>query len=141
MVVATQVIFSLVIALTLSFIFGIFLRKEVPRSGFFVFFLMIFLFSLVGGLWFQPLGPSSWGVFWVPMVIIGLAGSVFMYYRAPRPPPRNRKETIEMLEEIEKRKEMEKLTYLTMDMLFWVILILLLASILFYFIRQYFFLS
>lgn len=74
MIVATQVVFSLVIALTLSITFGLILHKEVPRSGFLIFFLMIFLFTLVGGLWFQPFGPAHWGGVWVPMVV-GLAGA------------------------------------------------------------------
>jgi len=139
MIVATQVVFSLVIALTLSIIFGLILHKEVPRSGFFIFFLMIFLFTLVGGLWFQPFGPAYWGVFWVPMVIVGLAGAVFFYYRAPRSPQHSRDETIEMLERIQQRKELEKITFLTMDTLFWCVLILLLSAIFFYFLKKYFF--
>jgi hypothetical protein len=140
MVVATQVIFSLVIALTLSIIFGVFLQKEVPRTGFLFFFLIIFLFTLVGGLWFQPFGPAYWGIFWVPMVIVGLAGAVFLYYRAPRPPrPQSRRETIEMLREMEQRKKMEKMTYLSMDMLFWFVLILLISAIALYFLKEFFF--
>ena len=136
MIMTTQLIFSLVIALTLSIIFGLILSRKESRSGFPLFFLLIFLFTLVGGLWVHPFGPVNLGVYWLPMVIVGLVGAVFLFYRAPRRPPHNRKETIEMLERMEKRKELEKITYLTMDLLFWVLLILLFSAIFFYFLKQ-----
>ena len=135
MIVATHVIFALVIALTLSIIFGIILHREEPRSGFFLFFLMIFLFTLAGGLWVKPFGPAILGVFWLPMITIGLFGALFLYYRAPRTPPHNREETIEMLERIKKSRQLEKITFLTIDLLFWIMLVLLGAAILLYFLK------
>ncbi len=136
MVIATEVIFSLVIALMLSIIFGLVLHREVPRRGFLYFFLIMFLFTLAGGLWGKPFGPVMLGAFWVPMLLVGIIGGIILYYRAPRPPPHNREETIEMLDRIEARKQMEKMAFLTMDLLFWAIVILLLIAILAYYIRK-----
>lgn len=135
MVVATEVIFSLVIALTLSIIFGFILHREAPRTGFFLFYLLLFLFTLTGGLWGRQFGPVIQGAFWLPMVIVGFIGGVFLYYRAPRPPPHNRRETIEMLDRVEEQKKVEKLAFLTMDVLFWIILVLLLTAIIAYYIK------
>ena len=136
MVIATEVIFSLVIALTLSIMFGFVLHREVPRKGFLFFFLIMFLFTLAGGLWGKPFGPVMLGVFWMPMLIVGLIGGIILYYRAPRPPPHNRRETIELLERTEERKKMEKMAYLAMDLLLSVIIALLIIAIIVYYIRE-----
>lgn len=136
MVVETHFIFALVIALSLSCIFAFFLHRQMPRTGFFLFFLIIFLFTLVGGLWIKPFGPVGFGVFWLPMLLAGLLGAIFLYYRAPRPPPRNRTETIDLLEKERQRQEMERMTFLTIDLLFWIIFVLLTGAIVLYFIKE-----
>lgn len=135
MVVATQVVFSLVLALTLSVMFSFFLRREGPRTGFVFFFLMLFLMTLAGALWVKPFGPSHFGIFWVPIVLVAIFGGLFLYYSAPRRPPHNREETIELLQRVEKRKQLEEITYITIDLLFWVIVILLVSAIVFHFFR------
>jgi len=135
MVVATQVVFSLVLALTLTVIFSFFLRREGPRTGSFFFFLMLFLITLAGGLWVKPFGPSHFGIFWVPIILVAFFGGLFLYYSAPRRPPHNREETIELMQRVEKRKQLEQITYITIDLLFWVIVILLISAIVFHFFR------
>lgn len=136
MIIATEVIFSLVIALTLSIILGLILHREVPRSGFFLFFLIIFLFTITGGLWGKSFGPASMGVFWLPMLLMGLIGGIYLYLRAPRPPPHNRRETIEMLDREQKRREVEKVAFFTMDVMSWIILAFLVMAIITYFIKE-----
>lgn len=129
MVVATEIIFALIVALLLSVIIGIALRREGPRTGFFLLFMTIFLITLAGGLWLSPAGPYTRGVYWLPFIIVGGLGSYILYLRAPRKPPHNREETLETLDRVAEAKQLEKLTYMTFDLFFWIILILLLVII------------
>ena len=136
MVVETEIIFALILALGISAITSLALRREGPRTGFFLLFVTIFLITLAGGLWLSPSGPYTSGVYWLPFVVIGILGSYILYLRAPRKPPHNREETLETLDQMEKAKKFEKLTYMTFDLLFWVIFVFLLVVIIsHYFLR------
>ncbi|MGW8195048.1 MAG: hypothetical protein ACWGOX_12365 [Desulforhopalus sp.] len=131
MVVATQFIFSLVIAFSLSVIFSLFLRMKDPRSGFFFFFLMLFLVTLAGGLWIKPFGPTIYGVYWVPLMLIGVLAGLFLYQSAPRRLPRSKKEKIRRMREEQERRQLEELTYITIDFFFWLIILFLTVSIIY----------
>jgi len=135
-IVATEIIFALIIALTISIIITMALRREGPRTGFFLLFVTIFLITLAGGLWLSPAGPYTRGVYWLPFIVVGALGSYILYLKAPRKPPHSREETLETLDRLEEAKQLEKLTYLTFDLFFWVILIFLLAVILLHYFRK-----
>ena len=136
MIKATEIIFALIIALVVSTIIGMALRREGPRTGFFLMFITIFLITLAGGLWLTPAGPYTRGLYWLPFIVVGGLGSYILYLRAPRKPPHSRKETIETLERIAESKQLEKLTYMTFDLFFWILLLFLLAIILIYYSRR-----
>ena len=125
MLFVSQLIFSLIVALIVSVVLNILLNKEGPRSGFFFFFLMLFLITYAGGLWVKPFGPTLFGVFWLPILVIGILSGLFYYQFVPRPPPQNREETLQMLEENEQRKKLEQVTFVTLDILFWMLIGLL----------------
>lgn len=133
MVVATQLIFSLIVALIISWIMSIFLNKEGRRSGFFFFFLLVFLITYAGSLWIRPFGPSVYGVFWLPILFVSILAGLFIYRSAPRNSRKqhSREETLQMLEENEKHNQLEQVTYVTLDILFWLIISLLVLSILY----------
>ena len=136
MIKATEIIFALIIALVVSTIIGMALRREGPRTGFFLMFITIFLITLAGGLWLTPAGPYTRGLYWLPFIVVGGLGSYILYLRAPRKPPHSRKETIETLDRIAESKQLEKLTYMTFDLFFWILLLFLLAIILIYYSRR-----
>ncbi len=131
MVHATQLIFSLVVALIVSLVLNVLLNRRGPRIGFFFFFLMLFLIIYAGGMWVKPFGPTLFGVFWVPILLVGILAGLFYYQSVPPPPPHNREETLRMLEKNEKFKQIEKVTYVTLDIFFWVIIALLLFLIIY----------
>lgn len=133
-IVPTEIIFALIIAFAVSIIIGIVLRREGPRTGFFLLFVTIFLITLAGGLWLSPAGPYTRGVYWLPFVVVGGLGSYILYLKAPRKPPQGRKETLETLDRIAESKQLEKLTYMSFDLFFWIMLVFLLAVILFHYI-------
>ena len=130
MVVATELFLSLAVAFILSLLFSWLLKRSGPRSGFPVFFLTIFLITLAGGLLLRPFGPLGWGIYWLPFIVVGIVGSILLFLAAPRRPPANRKETIDMLDRIEQEKELEQLAYLSFNLVMRVLLVLLLVAIL-----------
>jgi len=136
MTVATELIFAFILALSISIIISLALRREGPRNGFFLMFVTIFLMTLAGGLWLSPAGPYTRGVYWLPFIVVGALGSYILYLKAPRRPPQNRKETLDELDRIAESKQLEKLTYMTFDLFFWIILIFLLAAILLHYVRK-----
>lgn len=130
MIIATELFLALAIAFTLSLLFSWLLKRRGPRSGFPVFFLAIFLITLAGGLWLRPFGPLGLGIYWLPFIVVGTVGSILLFLAAPRRPPANRKETIDMLNRIEQEKELEQLAYLSFNLVMRVLLVLLLVAVL-----------
>jgi hypothetical protein len=120
---------ALLIALLVSVLFGFALRRRIPRKGFFWFFLILFLATWAGGMWIGPFGPSFRGIFWLPFVLVAVLVGLFLAAIAPRRPPSSRIETLEMLEEIEKQRRLEKLTYISFGVFFWVALFALITMI------------
>lgn len=131
MVMATQFVFSLVVALSVSLILRLFMRRDSSRVGFFFFFLMLFLLTLAGGLWIRPFGPDFHGVFWLPIMVIGIIAGLFLYQSAPRRSPRNRRELIQKMKTEKDRRQLEQLTYVSLDIFFWLIVIILIISIIY----------
>ena len=130
MIIAAELFVALAIAFALSLLFSWLLKRGGPRSGFPVFFLAIFLITLAGGLWLRPFGPLGLGVYWLPFIVVGIAGSILLFLAAPRRPPVNRKQTIEMLERVEQEKELEHLAYLSFNVVIRVLLIILVIAVL-----------
>lgn len=130
MIIGTELFIALAIAFALSLLFSWLLKRGGPRSGFPVFFLVIFLITLAGGLWLRPFGPLGLGVYWLPFIVVGIAGSLLLFLAAPRRPPVNRKQTIEMLDRVEQEKELERLAYLSFNVVIRVLLIILVIAVL-----------
>jgi len=129
MVVAAGFITALIIAGTLSHLFAKTLRRRGRRKGFFWFFLIIFMITWAGGVWLVPFGPELLGIHWLSFILVGLVGAIVISYVAKRRYPRNRHETIDLLENIEEGRELEQMTYLSLNILFWVVLFILLAAV------------
>lgn len=123
-------IFSLIIAGLVTFLYFLATRKTGRRSGILWLFLIIFLTTWAGGIWIKPFGPTLWGVHWLTFVLIGIIIALLLVVTSPSPGPRGRKETINMLERIEKEKKLEKVTYVALGTLFWVLFGVLIVAIL-----------
>ena len=124
-----ELFFALIVAFVLSVLFSLATRVGVRRTGFFWFFLIIFLGTWAGGIWVRPFGPSLWGISWLPFILSGLIFVLILTISAPRRPPRSRHETLSMLERIEREKELEQATYITLSFFFWILLFVLIISI------------
>jgi MFS family permease len=104
-------------------------REAGQRTGLIWLFLIIFLATWAGGIWLRPFGPTVWGIRWIVFLLAGLIIVLFLFIFIPRKAPRGRHETLDMLERIEEEKELEKVTYITLSVFFWILLSALVIAI------------
>jgi hypothetical protein len=124
-----QIIVSLIVAVILSLILVVAFRRRLSWTGTLWFLITTFLASWAGSLWLGPIGPSLRGVYWLPPLLVGsTAGLIFLIF-APRRAPKSRLETLEMLEEIQQTRDMEKATKISFSVFLWVIMFTLIGAI------------
>ena len=116
-----ELIFALLIALTLSAIF-VGSRRFESWPGLVVFFFIVFLAAWAGGIWLTPVGRPFWGVYWAPFLIAGL---IFALVLAASSPPRLPRYRGEALRQAEKEKNVEAAA----GMLLWVLMAVLVVAI------------
>jgi Ca2+/Na+ antiporter len=120
---------SLTVALLVCVIFALVTRRKIRRTGFGWFFLFVLIATWAGGVWLRPFGPSWGDIRWLQFLIAGLVVVLLFALFAPLKAPRGRHETIDQLQEIARQKELQKVTYLTLGIVFWVVLVILIAAI------------
>lgn len=118
-----NVIFSFIVAVVFAWLFGtIVARQGIKRAGgwpiFVIFFLAVLLASWAASLWLSPLGPRMWGVYWVPILCVGLITAFLMAAMTRRHRPSTPSETA-----MKEQKTTD--TAVTISFLFWLALILL----------------
>lgn len=126
-----ELIAALFVALILSGVFALATRRGRRKTGFFWLFLIIFLATWAGGIWIRPFGPILWGIHWLAFLLIGLVMALVLALSATDKFPRGRHETLNMLERIEQEKEVEKITYVTLSIFFWILVTVLIVAIIF----------
>lgn len=124
-----EIIVSSIVAVILSLIVVVALQKRLSWTAILWFSITTFLASWAGSLWLGRLGPSLRGVYWLPPLVVGsTAGLIFLVF-APRRAPRGRLETLEMLEEIQQTRDMERATNISFSVFLWVAMFTLLGAI------------
>ncbi len=113
---------ALIVALALLAIFGLGWRRYGPWESFLVFFVIIFLAAWAGGLWIGPVGPVFYGVYWLPFLLFGLLFALLLAASGPERRPRNRQET-------EARVRDEDVLEVTIDVFFWVLIMMLVLAV------------
>jgi Ca2+/Na+ antiporter len=124
-----EFVVSLTVALLVCVVFALITRSNVRRTGFGWFLLFVVLATWAGGVWLRPFGPSWGDIRWLQFLIAGLLVLLLFALFAPFKAPRGRHETIEQLQEIARQKEVQKVTYVTLGIVFWVVLVILIAAI------------
>ena len=115
------VVCSTVTVLLSALLMSTFLKDE-QRTRLICIFWIIFLATWAGGIWVRPFGPSFRGIYWLPFLWIGIITVLILAVFYPRRIPKSRWETLEMLQQIEKQKRLNQLTYITLILLFWILL-------------------
>ena len=120
---------SFIIAVVLTGLYMFLTRKAGRRTGLIWLFLFIFLGTWAGGIWLKPFGPTLWGIHWLAFLLVGLFMVLLLIIALPRRGPRGRHETLDMLDRIEREKELEEVTYITLSIFFWILLAVLVIVI------------
>ena len=124
-----EFLISLVVALVLCVIFALVTRRKARRTGFVWFFLFVLMATWAGGVWIRPFGPAWGDIRWLQFLVIGLLVVLMFALFAPLRPPRGRHETLDQLDEIAQQKELAKVTYITLGIVFWVVLAIFFMAI------------
>jgi hypothetical protein len=130
-------VFALSVALVLSLVFALLTRRSIARGGFFWFLSLVFLTSWAGGIWIGPLGPSLAGVHWLPFFLFGLVAAGMFVFFVPRRPPKGRHETLEILEEMKEKRDLEKAAYVSFGIFFWILMLTLIAAIVIRYVMRF----
>ena len=112
-----------------------FLKGE-QRTRLICIFWIIFLTTWAGGIWLKPFGPSFRGIHWLPFLFIGIIIVLILVVSYPRRTPKSRWETLDMLQRIESQKRLNQLTYITLILLFWLLLFLLSVAIIVRYVKM-----
>jgi hypothetical protein len=118
-------VFALVVALILVMIFAVIFKIRPPGFGVAAFFVTVFLASWAGGVWMTPLGPTGWGAYWLPFLLVGLM--VALLLAAVRTPPLE-ESTVELVDR-RKRKARRWAAATALGLFFWLLVGMLLLAI------------
>lgn len=105
------------------------LRRSGYKIAYFWLFLLVLLATWAGGVWISPVGPDVGGLFLLPFIIAGLLVILFLLAFTKQSGPYGRKETIELLEKVQREKDIRQITTISLNLFFYFILILLLVAI------------
>jgi len=124
-----EFLMSLAVALTVCVLFALFTRSRTRRSGFVWFFLFVLLATWAGGVWIRPFGPALANLRWLQFLVVGLLAVLLTALFSPLKPPQSRLDTLDQLDDVAEQKRLEKMTYLTLGTVFWIVLGLLIWAV------------
>ncbi|MGD2111096.1 MAG: hypothetical protein PVI86_17095 [Phycisphaerae bacterium] len=127
----TDFLFALIVAFLIFLVFFRGFRRVGPFGGVVWFFLIVLFASWAGGVWIRPVGPTLWGVYWLPFVIVGLVVALLLAASAPPPPMRLPKS----VEETEDKIEAESIA-VALSAFVWIMLLFLIVAIGVHYITQ-----
>jgi hypothetical protein len=109
-----SIIAALILTLIITFLFSVFSKR--PLGGLLLFFIVIFLATWTGQIWITPFGPVTWGIAWVPLILVALFFSFLIFALAPPIPATE-------------ENRAEEPAFIALGLFFWLTLILLLIAI------------
>jgi hypothetical protein len=79
-----DILVALCIGLALVWIVSLAFSTKGPWDSFLWFFVMVVLFTWVGGIWLVPFGPSWGGIGWFPFIFVGFLAVMVLTAASPR---------------------------------------------------------
>lgn len=73
-----DVLIAFIIALAVSVVFTVGLKRRGAWPSFFILLLLVFLVTWAGGVWITPFGPLLWGSYWLPFLFVGIIVSMLL---------------------------------------------------------------
>jgi hypothetical protein len=124
-----EFLMSLVVALIGCVIFALVTRSRTRRTGFGWFFLFVLMATWAGGVWIRPFGPALADIRWLQFLVVGLLAVLLVALFAPLKTPRGRHDTLDQMEEMARQKQVEKMTYIALGAVFWLVLSVLIWAV------------
>jgi hypothetical protein len=120
---------SIIFALLSSSLAIYLLKRQGYQVAFFWLFVFMLLATWAGGLWIRPVGPNVGGLFIVPFIMAGVLAVCFLIAFSKPPGPHGRRETLDMLERIQRQREIKKITTISLNIFFYFLLALFVVAI------------
>jgi len=133
-----ELMFVLVIVLLITSMFSACGVRCGPWPGVLWLFVMLFLVTWALGVWIRPIGPSLWGAYWVPYLLVAFFLAVLLAATAPVPPRRPPvqppgatplPDSRTPAEIKEQEAEEEAAVVITLNVFFWLVLLLAVIAI------------
>jgi hypothetical protein len=80
---------AFIVGLLVTAVFVAGFRRRGPWNSVVWFFLVVFLAAWAGGLWMKPYGPTFWGLYWLPMLLLALLFGLLLAATTPVARPRS----------------------------------------------------
>ncbi|MDX9818678.1 MAG: hypothetical protein RBT16_07175 [Desulfococcus multivorans] len=106
---------AIIIAAIFYGVFQLMHHRE-RRRGALSIFLIILFGAWAGGIWLTPLGPSYGSIYLLPFILGGVVVSLIVLAFSRDPQPRNREETLDLLDRIEAERNVEKIAFISMNL-------------------------
>jgi hypothetical protein len=118
-----SILYIILVALVLTFIFGFLFRVRGPWGSYWSFFAVIFLGIWAITVWMIPFGPYWQDIYWLPPLGVGIVLAILLAAAAPSPRAR-------AIREQEKKELIKKEAPPVITGLFyWIFLLLMIAII------------
>lgn len=122
----TEFLFAFLIAFILALALSAAVRKKTTMLDTLIIFIIIFFITWAGGVWFTPFGPPVFGVYLLPFIFIGVIIALLLMAATARPD----KTTAAAAGEVRE----EQAVGLTLGISFWILLLLLIGSLVIYYL-------
>lgn len=128
MLFLTHLVVALVIAVVLTLIFSMGFRRTGPWPGIVAFALLVFFAAWAGGIWISPFGPTLWGAFVMPFLVVGV---IFALVLAAASPPRPQDGTTVRMERTENYTPSaeERRREVSLSIFFWTLMAILAVAV------------
>jgi len=124
-----EMVASIIFALLSSSLAIYLLKRQGYQVAFFWLFVFMLLATWAGGIWIRPVGPDVGGLFIVPFIMAGILAVILLLAFTRPPGPHGRRETLDMLERIQRQREFKRVTTISLNIFFYVLLALLVVAI------------
>jgi len=123
--VFTHLVISLSTATIITLFFKAVLFKKLSWP-LWIFFLISFLGTWIGGVWVTPMGPTVWNVHWLPFFFAGLIFALLLVATDP-----SKSHRFQLKKE---QREKEMVVKAALGSFFWLLIILLIVGIIVYYL-------